>query len=89
MTRILVAYGSKRGGTAGLAAMIRDALTGAGHQVAVSPARDIATLEGVEAVIVAGRWRKREHRLIGVDLDDLKSRLLDSGDRLARQLSQL
>ena len=69
MTRILVAYGSKRGGTAGLAAMIRDALTGAGHQVAVSPARDIATLEGVEAVIVAGalyanRWHRDARRFV-------------------------
>ncbi|WP_137147651.1 flavodoxin domain-containing protein [Mycolicibacterium sp. CR10] len=61
MTRILVAYGSKRDGTAGLAAMIRDALTEAGHEVAVSPARDIACLRGLDAVIVAGalyanRW---------------------------------
>jgi len=69
VTRILVAYGSKRGGTAGLAAMIRDALTGAGHQVAVSPARDIATLEGVEAVIVAGalyanRWHRDARRFV-------------------------
>jgi 5-methylthioadenosine/S-adenosylhomocysteine deaminase len=47
-----------------------------------------ASVGNIEAVIVAGRWRKREHRLIGVDLDDLKSRLLQSGDRLARQLSQ-
>lgn len=32
MTRILVAYGSKRGGTAGLAAVIGDALTEAGAE---------------------------------------------------------
>ena len=40
MTRVLVAYGSKRGGTAGLAAMIGDALTEAGTEISVSPARD-------------------------------------------------
>jgi len=47
-----------------------------------------AGVGNIEAVIVAGRWRKREHRLIGVDLDDLKSRLLESGDRLRHQLSR-
>ena len=45
MTRILVAYGSKRGG-ADLAAMIGDALTEAGAEVSVSPARDIHNLTG-------------------------------------------
>jgi 5-methylthioadenosine/S-adenosylhomocysteine deaminase len=45
-----------------------------------------ASVGNIEAVIVAGRWRKREHRLIGVDLDELKSRLLESGDRLGRLL---
>lgn len=33
MTRILIAFGSKRGGTAGLARMIGEALTEAGYQV--------------------------------------------------------
>jgi cytosine/adenosine deaminase-related metal-dependent hydrolase len=46
-----------------------------------------AGVGNIEAVMVAGRWRKREHRLIGVDLDELKSRLLWSGDRLGRLLS--
>ena len=40
MTRILVAYGSKCGGTADLSAMIGDALTEAGTEISVSPARD-------------------------------------------------
>jgi cytosine/adenosine deaminase-related metal-dependent hydrolase len=46
-----------------------------------------AGVGNIEAVIVAGKWRKREHRLIGVDLDELKNRLLESGDRLGRLLS--
>lgn len=69
MTRFLVAFGSKRGGTAGLAAMISDALTDAGHDVDVSAARDVTTLEGFEAVIVAGglyanRWHRDARRFV-------------------------
>jgi 5-methylthioadenosine/S-adenosylhomocysteine deaminase len=45
-----------------------------------------ASVGNIEAVIVAGQWRKREHHLIGVNLDELKNRLLDSGDRLGRLL---
>jgi menaquinone-dependent protoporphyrinogen oxidase len=69
MTRILVAYGSKRGGTAGLAAMIGDALTEAGADVSVSPARDIHSLTGFDAVVVAGalyanRWHRDARRFV-------------------------
>ncbi|MFA7510636.1 MAG: flavodoxin domain-containing protein [Mycolicibacterium vanbaalenii] len=69
MTRILVAFGSKRGGTAGLAAMIADALTEAGHDVDMSAARDVTTVEGFDAVIVAGalyasRWHRDARRFV-------------------------
>jgi 5-methylthioadenosine/S-adenosylhomocysteine deaminase len=47
-----------------------------------------AGVGNIEAVIVAGRWRKRGHRLVDVDLDDLKSRLLESGERLAGSVGQ-
>lgn len=40
----------------------------------------------IEAVMIAGRWRKRDHHLVDVDLDDVKSRLLESGERLLRHL---
>lgn len=69
MTHILIAFGSKRGGTAGLATMIGDALTDAGFMVRVAPARDVYTLSGVEAVIVAGalyanRWHRDARRFV-------------------------
>lgn len=46
MTRILIAFGSKRGGTAGLARMIADAVTGAGCEASISPANDVHDLSG-------------------------------------------
>lgn len=69
MTRILIAFGSKRGGTAGLAHMIGAALTDAGYQVLVSSARDIHDLNGFDAVIVAGalyanRWHRDSRRFV-------------------------
>ena len=52
------------------------------------PARDPiaaalhASLANVEAVMIAGRWRKRDHSLTDVDPDELRSRLLESEARL-------
>lgn len=68
-TKILVAFGSKRGGTAGLARMIGDALTDAGCQVSVAPARDIHDLAEFDAAIVAGalyagRWHRDARRFV-------------------------
>jgi hypothetical protein len=40
MMRVLVAFGSKRGGTAGLAAMIGAALSQAGCEAVVNPAAE-------------------------------------------------
>jgi menaquinone-dependent protoporphyrinogen oxidase len=69
MMRILVTFGSKRGGTAGLAAMIGDALTQAGCDAVVSPAKDVGEVSGVDAVIVAGalyanRWHRDARRFV-------------------------
>jgi len=69
MTRILIAFGSKRGGTAGLADMIGDALTDGGYEVAVAPAHCIHDLAGFDAVIVAGalyanRWHRHARRFV-------------------------
>jgi 5-methylthioadenosine/S-adenosylhomocysteine deaminase len=41
-----------------------------------------AGLANIEAVMVAGRWRKRGHALIDVDLDETRSRLLESSERM-------
>jgi menaquinone-dependent protoporphyrinogen oxidase len=66
---ILVTYGSKMGGTEGLAEMIGHALEDAGIDVVVSPASDVASLAGYDAVIVggglyAGRWHKQARRFV-------------------------
>lgn len=45
-----------------------------------------AGIANIEAVMIAGRWRKRAHRLLDMDLDDVRSRLLQSGARLASSL---
>lgn len=67
--RVLVNYGSKRGGTAGLAAMIGDALTEAGCDAVVRPAKEVSDAGGVDAVIVAGalyanRWHRDARRFV-------------------------
>lgn len=66
--RVLVAYGSKRGGTAGLAAMIGDALKESGCEAIVSPAND-CHIANFDAVIVAGalyagRWHRDARRFV-------------------------
>jgi len=67
--RILVVYGSKRGGTAGLAAMIGSALESADVIADVTPASTVRSLEGYDAVIVGGavymhRWHKDARRFV-------------------------
>lgn len=67
--RVLVAFGSKRGGTAGLADMIADALEQAGVEAIVRPANNVDDLTDVDAVIVAGalyanRWHRDARRFV-------------------------
>ncbi|KUN75195.1 amidohydrolase family protein [Streptomyces griseoruber] len=45
-----------------------------------------AEIANIEAVMIAGRWRKREHSLLGADVAGVRGRLLDSGERLLRVL---
>ena len=78
MTRVLVAFGSKRGGTAGLARMIGDALTEAGYDARVTPARDVHDIADVDAVIVAGalymnRWQRGARRFVRRNTDKLRT----------------
>ncbi|QEN14730.1 flavodoxin domain-containing protein [Mycolicibacterium sp. ELW1] len=87
MKRVLVAYGSTRGGTAKLAAMIGEALTEAGLTAVVMPARDVMGLADVDAVIVAGalyanRWHRDARRFVrrhSSPLRDLPVWLVSSG----------
>jgi menaquinone-dependent protoporphyrinogen oxidase len=69
MMQILVAFGSKRHGTAGLATMIGDVLRDLGHDARVAPAKEVRDLDGVDAVIVAGalysnRWHRDARRFV-------------------------
>ncbi|NUP18916.1 MAG: amidohydrolase family protein [Streptomyces sp.] len=41
-----------------------------------------ADLANIEAVMVAGRWRKRDHAVLDCDLAEVKDRLQKSGERL-------
>lgn len=52
--RVLVAYGTKMGGTQGLADMVGTELVDLGHAVDVLPAGDVEDIDGYEAVILGG-----------------------------------
>ena len=63
MSRALVVYGSKRGGTAGLGQMVGSALQDNGWEVVVQDAARTADLRGVDLVIIGGalymdHWHK-------------------------------
>ena len=67
--RVLVAYGSKRGGTEGIARMIGSALTDAGIDAEVRPARDVRSVAVCDAVVVGGalyafRWHRDARRFV-------------------------
>jgi len=51
---VLVAYGSKMGGTAGIAELIGDALTDAGFQADVRPVAEVSQLDRYNAVVIGG-----------------------------------
>jgi len=65
--QVLVAYGSKRGGTAGVAEMIGEELESMGVRSSVVSAREVRSLEGFDAVVLAGalyayRWHPDARR---------------------------
>jgi menaquinone-dependent protoporphyrinogen oxidase len=67
--RVLIAFGSKRGNTAGLADMIGDAFREAGCGTVVSPADGVYDLAEFDAVVVAGalyanRWHRDTRRFV-------------------------
>lgn len=69
--RILVVYGSKRGGTEGIAAMLAESLGDLGAEVVLRPASDRSRdLDGFDAVVVGGslyvnRWHRDARRFLG------------------------
>lgn len=77
--RILVVYGSKMGGTEGLAEMIGEALEQRGFAVTVGPANAAPDLGGYDAVVVAGaiysrRWHPDARRFVRADAAALRHR---------------
>jgi menaquinone-dependent protoporphyrinogen oxidase len=84
---VLVTYGSKRGGTEGLATMVADALRQEGLAVEVTPARLVRRLERYDAVVVGGalyafRWHRDARRFVkrhAGELRGLPTYLFSSG----------
>ena len=69
MKRVLVAYGSKMGGTTGIAEKIAETLSERGLDVTLQPAGEAKAKQGYDAAVVgsglyAGRWVKHAVRLL-------------------------
>lgn len=47
-----------------------------------------ANVANIEAVMIAGQWRKRGHSLLAADLDEAKFKLVESGERLLHQMNR-
>lgn len=67
--RVLITWGSKRGGTEGIARMLGEALEAEGIEVAMVAAGDVRDLAGFEAVVVGGalyanRWHRAARRFV-------------------------
>ncbi len=85
--QILIAYGSKRGGTAGLAEMIGDEFALVGLSTVVKPAREVKHIDEFDAVVIAGalyasRWHRDARRFAGRHANALRARpvwLVSSG----------
>jgi menaquinone-dependent protoporphyrinogen oxidase len=76
--RVLVVYGSKRGGTAELARMVGKAFVERGWSAEVRPAADVTAIPDVDAVVVGGalyfnRWHRDAVRFV----ERFKSELYD------------
>lgn len=75
--RVLVTYGSKMGGTAGLGEMIGAELRANGLDVEVKPAQEVHNLAPYDAAVVGGalygmRWHKDARRFVRRHRDALR-----------------
>jgi menaquinone-dependent protoporphyrinogen oxidase len=76
---ILVTYGSKRGGTEGLAGMVANNLREEGFNVDIAPPSQVKKLDGYDAVIVGGalyafRWHRAALRFVKRHTAELRQR---------------
>ncbi|MFG3283363.1 flavodoxin domain-containing protein [Streptomyces sp. NPDC048111] len=93
--RVLVAYGTRHGATAGIAKQIGMTLREDGLDAVVLPADDVDDVRGYDAVVLggalyAGRWSRKAKRCAERNVDYLKHRpvwLFSSGplDRSAEE----
>lgn len=78
--RVLVAYGSKMGGTKGLAEMLGSELIGLGHSVEVKSGREVSSVSEFDAVIVGGAlyyfisWHKDAKAVVRRHLKELRTK---------------
>jgi menaquinone-dependent protoporphyrinogen oxidase len=77
--RILVCYGSKRGGTAEIAGIIARTLAARGFQVDLHPASESESVDGYDAVVVGGalymsRWHRDARRFVRRHTQQLRAR---------------
>ena len=93
--RVLVAYASKLGSTAAIADAMAQVLRDGGHRAVAMPARDVATLDDWDAVILgsavyAAMWQRDARRFAQRFHDELKVRplWLFSGGPLDRRLAK-
>lgn len=75
--RVLVTWGSKRGGTEGIARTVGETLKAQGFNVDLLPARDAEKVAGFDAVIVGGalygfRWHHAARRFVNRRLRNLR-----------------
>lgn len=75
--RVLVTWGSKRGGTEGIGRSVGEALAARGFDVVMKPAAEIRSLEGFDAAIVGGalyanRWHRDARRFVKRNLQELR-----------------
>jgi menaquinone-dependent protoporphyrinogen oxidase len=67
--RVLVTYGSKMGGTAGIAELVGQVLTDAGFEADVRPVSEVDCIDAYDAVLVggalySGRWHREARRFV-------------------------
>ncbi len=79
MTKVLIVYGSKRGGTAGIADMVANAMKTSGVTVDVLAAETPTNVSQYDAVIIgggiyAGNWHEAAYLFTSQHQDELLSR---------------
>jgi len=75
--RVLVTWGSKRGGTAGIGAMIAETLKASGVDVVAAPVEQVTSLDGFGGVIIGGAlyanlWPWKVRHFVNLNLRALR-----------------